>query len=120
MYSKIGDFLQRKWLRWLAHSAQVAERSYPTSEVRGSSRECQAAVAQEWPRRATPSRGQGGMSRRSHPVSKVRGNGLEEPPGVQSQGRQPGRSTHVQGALAALVQEGLEELSLVEGQEGCW
>ena len=31
----------------------VAKRSYPTSEVRGSSRECQAATVQEWPRGAT-------------------------------------------------------------------
>ena len=28
--------------------------------------------------------------------------------------------THVQGAVAARVQEGLEELSLAEGQEGRW
>ena len=27
---------------------------------------------------------------------------------------------HVQGAVAVLVQEGLEELSHVEGQEGRW
>ena len=32
----------------------VAKRSYPTSEVRGSSRECQTATAQDWPRGATP------------------------------------------------------------------
>ena len=37
----------------------AAKRSYPTSEVRGSGRECQAVTAQEWPRRATQVRGQG-------------------------------------------------------------
>ena len=37
----------------------VAERSYPTSEVRFSGRQCQAAMAQEQPRRATQVRGQG-------------------------------------------------------------
>ena len=31
----------------------AAKRSCPTSEVRGSGRECQAATAQEGPRRAT-------------------------------------------------------------------
>ena len=46
----------------------AAERSYPTSEVRGSSQECQAAMAQEWQRRATQVRapgvgdGQGGLA----------------------------------------------------------
>ena len=44
-------------------------------------------------------------AKRSYPVSEVRGGGREELP-------------HVQGALAAQVQEGLEELSHVEGQEG--
>ena len=58
----------------------VAKRSYPTSEVRGSGRECEAVTAQERPRGATPARGQG---------------------------QRPGGATHVQGAVAALVQEGL-------------
>ena len=66
------------------------------------------------PRGVTPVRGQGqwprvpgsngaGMAERSYPSSKVRG-GEEQP--------------HVQGAVAAQAQEGLEELSHVEGQEG--
>ena len=38
------------------------------------------------------------------PMPKARGSGWEEQP-------------HVQGAVAAQVQEGLEELSRVEGQE---
>ena len=37
----------------------AAKRSYPTSEVRGSGRECQAATAQEGLRGATRVRGQG-------------------------------------------------------------
>ena len=36
-----------------AGTLSVAERSYPTSEVRGSGFECQAATAQERPRGAT-------------------------------------------------------------------
>ena len=60
------------------------------SEVRGSGRECQAATVQEQPRGATPRRRPGATARRSH----------------------------IQGAVAAGAQEGLEELSHVEGQEG--
>ena len=41
------------------------------------------------------------------PKSEVRGGGREDQP-------------HVQGAVAARAQEGLEELSHVEGQEGQW
>ena len=44
---------------------------------------------------------------RSYPVSEVRGGGREDQP-------------HIQGAMAARAQEGLEELSHVEGQEGRW
>ena len=39
------------------------------------------------------------------PKSEVRGGGQEDQP-------------HIQGAVAVLAQEGLEELSHVEGQEG--
>ena len=46
-----------------------------------------------------------GGNKRSYPESEVRGGGREELP-------------HVQGAVAVQVQEGLEELSHVEGQEG--
>ena len=47
------------------------------------------------------------MAKRSYPTSEVRGGGWEEQP-------------HIQGAVAARVQEGLEEPSHVEGQEGWW
>ena len=48
-----------------------------------------------------------GGNKRSYPESEVRGGGREELP-------------HVQGAMAVRVQEGLEELSHAEGQEGWW
>ena len=57
---------------------------------------------------------------RSHPVYEARDSGREEPPHAQNQGQEPGRSTHIQGAVAVVAQEGLEELSHVEGQEGQW
>ena len=41
------------------------------------------------------------------------------PPKTRGQGQWPGGpTTHVQGAVAVQAQEGLEELSHVEGQEG--
>ena len=45
------------------------------------------------------------MAERSYPTSKVRGGNWEERP-------------HVQGAVAAQAQVGLEELFHVQGQEG--
>ena len=47
----------------------------------------------------------GAAAVRSNPTPKARGGGREDQP-------------HVQGAVAARAQEGLEELSHVEGQEG--
>ena len=60
----------------------VAERSYPTSEVRFSGRQCQAATAQEQPRRATQVRGQGLQHGGATPCPHARG-----------QGRRPGGPT---------------------------
>ena len=45
------------------------------------------------------------MAKRSYPTHEARGGGWEEQPNLQ-------------GAVAARVQEGLEELSNTEGQEG--
>ena len=85
----------------------AAKRSYPTSEVRGSSREYQTATAQERLRGATPCQRSWGAAKRRYPVTEIRGGGREDQP-------------HVQEAVAARAQEGLEELSHVEGQEGWW
>ena len=74
------------------------ERSYPTSKVRGDSQE-------EIPHALKPE-ARGG-DERSYPASEARGGGREDRP-------------HIQGAVAVQVQEGLEELSHVEGQEGRW
>ena len=74
----------------------AARRSNPTSEVRGSSPE-------------------------ELPASKVRDGSQEELPQARTaEDKGGGREElpHVQGAMAAGAQEGLEELSHVEGQEG--
>ena len=55
------------------------------------------------------------MAERSYPASEARGGGPEEPPHAGGQGRWLGGAT--QGAVVAWAQEGLEELSHVEGQE---
>ena len=75
-------------------------------------------MQEAWPRGATHAQGLGqgprvpgcdgvGAAQRSYPTSEARGSGREELP-------------HVQGAVAAQAQEGLDELSHVEGQEGWW
>ena len=89
------------------HARRVAaKRSYPTSEVRGSGRECQAETAQKRPRGATLHLRSGGAAERSYPASEVRGSdersypesevrggGQEELPHTRGQGRWPGGPT---------------------------
>ena len=53
--------------------------------------------------------------------NKVRSSGWEELPHTptpEARGGRPEDQPHVQGAVAELAREGLEELSHVEGQEG--
>ena len=122
----------------------AAERSYPMSEVRGRSRKDPMPEGQ-WPRGVPHVQGQGqwlrvlgcdgaGMAeksypslrswaaaKRSYPTSEVRGSGQEElphSPKPEARGGGWEELPHVQGAVAAWAQEGLEELSHVEGQEG--
>ena len=105
----------------------MAERSYPTFEVRGRSRE--DPMPEGWrPRGVTqrPRSGaaaestrlqRAGTAERRYPASEVRGDDERSYPVSEVRGgweEQP----HVQGAVAARAQEGLEELSHVEGQEG--
>ena len=61
--------------------------------------------AEAGPRGATPCPSSGVVAERSYPTSEVRGGGQEDQP-------------HVQGAAAAQMQEGREELLQVQGQEG--
>ena len=122
----------------------TAERSYPTSEVRGRSGRtpCRKGGGQEelphirgqGQRPRVPGCGGAGMAERSYPTSEVRGGdersypaseirggGWEElPHAPMPKARGGGREDqpHIQGAVTARAQEGLEELSHVEGQEG--
>ena len=62
-----------------AGALSVAERSYPTSEVRGSGLECQAATAQERLRAATLCPRSGVAAGRSYPASEVGAAGRRHP-----------------------------------------
>ena len=88
----------------------AAGRSYPTSEVRGGREETPRVRDQGWPGEATSRPKPGAVTLRSHPEPEARGGTWEKPP-AQGQGQQPG------GVVATQAQEGLEELSNVEGQE---
>ena len=57
------------------------------------------------------------------PKQEARGGGWEElthAPTPEARGGTREDQPHIQGAVAARAQEGLEELSHVEGQEGWW
>ena len=92
-------------------SAGTAERSYPASDVggRGERRYPESEVR--------------GSDERSYVVSKFRGRGREEIPHApkpEARGGGGEEQPHVQGAVAARAQEGIEELSHAEGQERRW
>ena len=91
------------------------------SEVRGSGREFHTVTAQEWLRGATPRPRSGRVAERRYPASEVRGGSREEIPHAPTpKARGGGREDQpdLQGAMAARAQEGLEELSHIEDQEG--
>ena len=102
------------------------------SKARGGSWEETTCIQGQgqWPRGATLSL-RSGVAGRSHLTPEARGSDPDEPPRAQGQGRQLGGATHARGqgqqlggatrgAVAAQAQEGLEELSHIEGQEGWW
>ena len=74
------------------------------AEVRGRSRE-DPMPKRKRPRGVTPRLRSGAAAGRSYPMTEVRGGCQEDQP-------------HVQGVVAVRAQNGLEELSHVEGQEG--
>ena len=80
----------------------------------------------ETAKRSYPSLRSGAAAGRSYPASEVGGSGgvrgsreeLPHAPTPETRGGGQEELPHIQGAVAAWVQEGLEELSHVEGQEG--
>ena len=77
------------------------------TEVRGGSQEELPRVRGQgqWPGGPTPHPRPWAVAWRSYPTPEARGHGQEDQP-------------HIQGGVAVRVQEGLEELSHAEGQEG--
>lgn len=57
---------------------------------------------------------------RSYPASEIGGDSREESPRFRGQGRRLEEPHHVQGAVVVGAQEGLEELSHIEGQKQRW
>ena len=96
-------------------SVAVAGRSYPTSEVRGGGQEETSCIQGQWRPGGDTSHPRSGAARRSHLEPEARGGDPEEPPQARGQGQRSGEA--MRGAVAAWAQEGLEELSHVEGQE---
>ena len=100
----------------------------PRIRGQGSGQEELPRVRGQWRPGGDTPRPRSGAARRSHLAPEARSVDLEEPPRAQGQGWQLGGATHVRGqgrwpggatggVVAAQAQEGLEELSHVEGQE---
>jgi len=90
------------------------ERSYPASEVRGGWEELPHAPK-------TEARGGGREDQLHAPKPEAGGSGREDQPHApkpEAGGGGREDQPHAQGAVAARAQEGLEELSHVEGQNG--
>ena len=92
-------------------SGAAAGRSYPTPL---SPRPDGAAE------RRSPASEVRGRDERSYPVSEARGGRQEEIPHTLKPEARGGGREELPHAMAAQAQEGLEELSHVEGQEGRW
>ena len=103
----------------------AAERRDPASEVRGSGQEklphAPNARGQGWRMGGATHAQDQGRRGEELPASEVRGDGREDLPHApkpEAKGSGREEQLHVQGAVAAWAQEGLEELSHNEGQEG--
>ena len=85
----------------------AAKRSYPTSEVRGGSRDELPRIQGQgwWPGGATPCPSPVAAAERTYPTPEARVPG-------------PGEQPHLQEAVADSEQEGLQELFHVQGQKG--
>ena len=103
-------------------SGAAAKRSYPASEARDGLREELPRVRGQgrWPGGDTPCPKPGTAAGRGHPASEVKGDGQEESSRIRGQGSDREEQPHAQGGVAVWAQEGLEEPSHVEGQEGWW
>ena len=102
----------------------VAKRGYPTSEVGAGAESARLRQRrngqEELPHVQSQGWRPGGATLRLRPgaVPESRGGGQKEQPHARGQGGYWEEQPHAQGVVAARAQEGLEEPSHVEGQEG--
>ena len=96
------------------------ERSYPTSEVRGGGWEELLHVQGQgqWQGGATPCLRPGTAAERSYPRLRPGAVARRTYPIPKARGGCGEKQPHLQGAVAAGAQEGLEELFHVQGQKG--
>ena len=101
--SSVHGILQARISEWVAIPFST------TTEARGGGWEEQphAKGQGRQPGAATLGPRKGAAAERSYPTPEARGGGREDQP-------------HVQEVVAAWAQEGPEELSHIEGQEGRW
>ena len=100
--------------------ARMAKRSYPTSEVRGGGWEELLHVQGQgqWQGGATPCLRPGTAAERSYPRLRPGAVARRTYPIPKARGGCGEKQPHLQGAVAAGAQEGLEELFHVQGQKG--
>ena len=94
------------------------ERSYPASEASGGREETLRVRDQGQPGEAISHRRPGAVTLRSQLEARGQGQQLGGATHAQGQGWRLGGATP--GVVAVQAQEGLEELSHVEGQEQWW
>ena len=98
----------------------AAERSYPTSEVRGGSEEELSRVRGQGQRPRVPGCDSAGATERSYPRPRPGAAAGRSCPTPEARGGGWEEQLHVQGAVAARVLEGLEELFHFQVREGRW
>ena len=99
---------QGQWLRVPGcDGTGTAETSYPMFEVSGGNREELPSVQGQGRWLRVPGCYSSGAAKRSYPTFEVSGGGWEEEP-------------HIQRVVAEQVQQALEELFHLQGQEGPW
>ena len=102
MVSGFPYFLQFKFE--FGNKEPCGQEALPVAQGQGQRLRVPGCDSQEPPRGATPRPRSAVVAKRSYPTPEVRGSGREEQP-------------HVQGAVAALAQEGQEEILHIQGQE---
>ena len=103
--AQVAATVHRAWPRGATPHPRSGTEAGRTPCPKGSGQEELPHVRGQGQQPRVPGCNGAGMAEKSYPMSEVKGGSQEDQP-------------HVQGAMAAQAQEGLEKLSHVEGQEG--